>query len=539
MKQFKRIYLSFIKFNELSKVVRVKKKKLRIFLSILAKNISAGIEIVIVIFISFALTNEAPANEFIQKLPLEKLILLTPLLVLIRLGINYLDHINQEGLRINLNQSLRKDASERLFNSENLSFSYINYKVSGETTSITTVYKTFISLIGTGLQLIVYFFSLLYLNLNVAVILISISLILIKPIFFIMNKFRENSEKNRLMTIDLDKTLERILNNYYLIKILKKEKSEIDRFSKGVDSISKVNFTNTKLFFVTHNLLNTIVTLIVTILVVQNILNIKITLEVIFILLRGVQYISQITGMYGNLVSQGVFVNSFLKDLNSVDEEKLGTVQILPLEDTEENIVSLKNITFRYDGNDENIFKDMDIKIINRTHNLITGPNGSGKSTLIGLMNGIYKPNKGDVKIYSNKFSYVGPIPLIFLDTLRNNLLYGVNENIEDSLLLDLVKKYKIFNDFKESDLDETVSSKSLSSGQMQKISIIRALLRKPDILFLDEATANLDSKSINLVSGQLDNFTGTIVNITHKPAHFQNADKIYFIEEKNLVEEK
>jgi len=152
-------------------------------------------------------------------------------------------------------------------------------------------------------------------------------------------------------------------------------------------------------------------------------------------------------------------------------------------------------------------------------------------------MNGIYKPNKGESKIYSNKFSYVGPIPLIFLDTLKNNLLYGVENEVEDKILADLVKKYDIFENFNETNLNDTVSSKSLSSGQMQKISIIRALLREPDILFFDEATANLDTKSINLVSRELNEFSGTIVNITHKPEHFRSADKVYLIEEKNIFE--
>lgn len=537
MKQFKRIYLNLIKFNELSKVVRVKKKKIRIFLSILAKNINAGIEVVIVILISFALTNEAPNSQFIKDLPLENLILLTPLLVLIRLLINYLDHINQEGLTITMNQALKKDASERLFNNENLSFSYINYKVSAESESITSVYKTFISLIGTILQLTVYFFSLLFLNLNVAGVLIFISLILLKPVLFIMNKFKENSEKNRSMTIELDRTLERILNNYYLIKILKKEKAEISRFNEGVDSIADVSYANTKLFFVTHNFLNSTVTLIITILIAQNIFNIKLTLEVIFILLRGVQYISQITGMYANLLSQGIYVNSYLEGLKSVELKKFGTVEFIESDDSCENSVVLKNITFKYDGSEESIFENMNITIRNKSHNIVTGPNGSGKSTLIGLMNGVYKPNEGESKIYSNKFSYVGPIPLIFLDTLKNNLLYGVENEVEDKILADLVKKYDIFENFNETNLNDTVSSKSLSSGQMQKISIIRALLREPVILFLDEATANLDTKSINLVSRELDEFSGTIVNITHKPEHFRSADKVYLIEEKNIFE--
>tara|TARA_B100002051_G_C16712019_1_gene627168 strand:+ start:194 stop:1810 length:1617 start_codon:yes stop_codon:yes gene_type:complete len=537
MNQFKRIYLNLIKFNQLSKVVMVKKKKLKIFFSIFAKNVNAGVEVVIVVLISYALTNEQPSNQFIENLQFDKLVILIPFLVLVRLGINYLDHLNQEKLIIDTTQSLKKDASQRLFSNENLSFAYINYKVSAESQSIASVYKTFISLIGTVFQLLIYFLSLVFLNINVALILIFIGIVLLKPILLIMKKFKENSEKNRALTIELDRTLERILNNFYLIKILKKEKSEINRFNEGVDLLANVNFTNTKLFFVTHNLFNTTVTLIISILIVQSIINIKLTLEVIFILLRGVQYISQISGMYGNLLSQGIYVNSYLDGLKNASPEKLGIVEFIESKDSDENSILFNNISFKYADTDENIFEEISISISKNSHTLITGPNGSGKSTLIGLMNGIYKPNNGEIKIFSDKFSYVGPVPLIFLDTLRNNLLYGVEETIEDSLLVNWINKYNIFDSFRESDLENTISSESLSSGQMQKISIIRALLRSPEILFLDEATSNLDSKTVKLVGKEIEDFKGTIINITHKPEHFSNAEKTYLIDNKNLIE--
>ena len=78
-----------------------------------------------------------------------------------------------------------------------------------------------------------------------------------------------------------------------------------------------------------------------------------------------------------------------------------------------------------------------------------------------------------------------------------------------------------------------------LGGGSANAAAIIRAILRNPDILFFDEATANLDTKSINLVSNEIDKFPGTIINITHKPEHFRNANKVYLIEEKNIVEIK
>lgn len=532
MNQIKKIYLSLIKFYDLSRIVKVKKKKLRIFISILAKNLTAGIEIVIVVLISYALTGDIPSNKYFENLPINELIYLIPFLVIIRLLINYLDHINQETLIINTTKSLKKDASQRLFSEENLSFAYINHKVSAESSSIASVYKTFITLIGTFLQLSIYFFSLLFLNLNTALVLILIGITLIFPVLTILRKFKTLSIYNRTLTIELDKKLERILNNFYLIKILKKEESEVKRFNEGLDSLAEIDFKTTKLFFISHNIFNSTVTLIISVLIVQNIIDINLTLEVIFILLRGVQYISQITGMYGNLLSQGVYVNSYLDGVNKKVEEKFGSTQFILDSKNSDSLVS-SGVEFRYSNNEENIFENLNLSIKNNTHNLITGENGSGKSTLIGLLNGVYKPNKGVIKIFSDKFSYVGPIPLIFEDTLKNNLLYGVKEEIKDRDLLEKITKYQIFEDFSSKNLNQQISSKILSSGQMQKISIIRAFYRNPDILFLDEATSNLDTGSIELVSKELIKFSGTIINITHKIGQFSEVDNVFKIENK------
>ena len=81
--------------------------------------------------------------------------------------------------------------------------------------------------------------------------------------------------------------------------------------------------------------------------------------------------------------------------------------------------------------------------------------------------------------------------------------------------------------------LEQQISSKTLSSGQMQKVSRIRAFLRNPDILFLDEATSNLDIKSVDLVRKELNKFSGTIINISHKMTQFPEADNIFKIEDK------
>jgi len=74
--------------------------------------------------------------------------------------------------------------------------------------------------------------------------------------------------------------------------------------------------------------------------------------------------------------------------------------------------------------------------------------------------------------------------------------------------------------------------------NQMQKISFIRAFLRKPDILFLDEATSNLDQRSVLLINKKLMKFKGTIINITHKPDQFKNVDNYFEIKNQNIFEQ-
>jgi len=99
---------------------------------------------------------------------------------------------------------------------------------------------------------------------------------------------------------------------------------------------------------------------------------------------------------------------------------------------------------------------------------------------------------------------------------LRENLLYGNNLVLEDSEILELVKAYKLFIEEQEDVLNKQITNKSLSSGQMQKVSFIRAMLSNPTVLVLDESTSNLDYDSRKLINEQLKKTQLTIINSTH-----------------------
>ena len=93
------------------------------------------------------------------------------------------------------------------------------------------------------------------------------------------------------------------------------------------------------------------------------------------------------------------------------------------------------------------------------THTVLTGANGSGKSTLLGLLAGVYYPNSGEIIAHTSKLGFVGPNPLIFHGTLRENLLYGNNEIVNDKKLLETINRFKLFNINEEIDLDRIVSN--------------------------------------------------------------------------------
>ena len=133
------------------------------------------------------------------------------------------------------------------------------------------------------------------------------------------------------------------------------------------------------------------------------------------------------------------------------------------------------------------IFTNLNLELDKNTHNLIIGSNGSGKSTLLGILGNILIPESGKLTTFSEKFSYIGATPFIFNTTMRKNILYGNSEEINDSEIIDLLKEFNLFNESTGYDLDRIIDNKSLSSGQMQKIGFIRALLIRPEILLLYE----------------------------------------------------
>jgi ATP-binding cassette subfamily B protein len=184
------------------------------------------------------------------------------------------------------------------------------------------------------------------------------------------------------------------------------------------------------------------------------------------------------------------------------------------------------------------------------------GPSGSGKSTLMKLLVGLYRPLKGRI-LYNdldensisfddlrNQIGFVTQDTQLFSGTIRENLLF-VNPSSSEEDLLDVLKKASCLNllERAEKGLETMIGEGGLklSGGEKQRLSIARALLRKPHVLIFDEATSSLDSlteeeitKTIRHVSSQRNQIT---ILIAHRLSTIMHADRIYVLEKGKVVE--
>lgn len=178
----------------------------------------------------------------------------------------------------------------------------------------------------------------------------------------------------------------------------------------------------------------------------------------------------------------------------------------------------------------------------------VVGESGAGKTTLFSLIERFYKVSGGNITWgdksidsfnlheWRNNIGYVFQDKMLVSGTIRENMLYGVEREVKEEELVEAAKKANIY-DFicnKKEGFEAYVGEKGdlLSGGQKQRIAIARMFLRNPDILLLDEVTANLDAESEQQVSKSLDNlYRGRVtLIIAHKLRTVMDADRILVI---------
>tara|TARA_B100000131_G_C18036017_1_gene580446 strand:- start:56 stop:1195 length:1140 start_codon:yes stop_codon:yes gene_type:complete len=322
-------------------------------------------------------------------------------------------------------------------------------------------------------------------------------------------------EKSKKISQDIQK----IIDNMFLIKILKTSDLELSRFKKVSRSYESAQFKNFN-FSTINSIFPTFFATSVFVIALLNKSIIKlITLEFIGVTLRLVQTLGNLNNSLNALINSQVHIEK-LMEFES-DKEIMLSPLVVDKNMKESVAIKVENVNFKYFGSTEYMFENLSLNIEKNKHTVITGLNGTGKSTLIGLMSGIYFATEGSVKVFSDNFGYVGPNPLIIDSSIRENLRYGNSNDISDDKLNEYIKLFDLFNG-EAPNLDMRINNKSLSSGQMQKISFIRVMLADVDVLFLDESTSNLDIDTKNKIYSVLKKLEITVINSTHSKEDFE-----------------
>lgn len=232
-------------------------------------------------------------------------------------------------------------------------------------------------------------------------------------------------------------------------------------------------------------------------------------------------------------------------------------LEILPeiVETSSHVLLEFNHVHFGYSLGEE-ILHDVSFQLEHGKTYALVGPTGGGKTTTASLMARLYDPTRGmvsllgqDIRVYTDfertkKIGFILQDPFLFAGTIRDNIVYG-NTEYEHYSTEELTRVLK------EAELDALMvrfdhgldtkvlgNSDAISLGQKQLIAFIRAVLRKPELLILDEATANIDTVTEQLLEKILSKLpaTTTKVIIAHRLNTIENADEIFFVNSGEIV---
>lgn len=236
-----------------------------------------------------------------------------------------------------------------------------------------------------------------------------------------------------------------------------------------------------------------------------------------------------------------------------LDDEETAEAQVVDLRPrvtADTPVLELVDVTARYAPGAAPSLNSVSVAIPARGHTAIVGPSGAGKTTLFSLLLRFLHPDSGDVLLdgvpYSSlpfdqvraRLSYVEQETPIVPGTVRSNVSFSYPEATEDEVwaALRAVHLDEVVRAMPNG-LDTDLTATSISGGQRQRIALARAIVRRPEVLLLDEATAQIDGRTEAAISDVIAELarTGAVVTIAHRLSTVIDADTIVVMEQGRI----
>ncbi len=407
-----------------------------------------------------------------------------------------------------------------------------------------------------SVTLLLFVFAI-FINIQAPILIIlSISIIFITFIFILINrKVKEYGEQRQHFEESRINFIQNALNSMLEIKIYEKEQKIIKRYDLEDLSYFTVIKKQVVLNTYTRSIIETLVVFIFLFITFYFVrlnpgLNIMSSLGLLGVMiLRALPSINKVFNCIQFFKYINPIVNNITQLLHSasIHVKKSSVTSI-----TDFQSIELRDIEYSYPGSNELLLKDLNLTINANEIVGIKGDSGTGKSTILNLITGLLKPQHGEIFInnkpikngirFGQILSYVPQKIFIINDTFRNNVLFSsISNDVTDEQIweiLDLVELSGVVKNKFGNDLNAMLNSDGsiFSGGQRQRIGLARALISNPQILILDEATSGIDKVTeTKIIKAILENYSLTILFISHSDNLFEKCDKIYFVGEQTV----
>ncbi len=428
---------------------------------------------------------------------------------------------------------------------------YMTGRIRGDVAGLSYIFSD--ALVRTVMDIVKFFgvlFILLGMNVKLTLITISVVPFLLIKILHSKPGIRSMNEKILEENAKLTKALSDTFQGIEVLKSFSREEEGIKRTETGLKSFQEVEVERNEIMARYRNIVEFIVRCGEVLLLYFGIREVTTGGLTIGSYMAFGGYLLILYAPIRNIGNMNILLDyarrsyQRIKDLLDILPENNGEIELEKIEKIEG-----KNLFFSYNGSGA-IFRDLGFSVQKGDKVLLEGCSGSGKSTLLKLLLGLYRPKQGqieyngiplphiDIGKLRQRVGYISQNIFFFNTTIRDNILLdnnghkktGIvnpgkdNQGVSDERLWKLLEQCRLDQRVRSfaGGLYEEISEKgnNFSGGERQRFALVRALVKNPDIIILDEGTSNLDSKTekeiLEMIEAQFER--KIIIRVTHRP---------------------